>query len=130
MRNGAFAVVINSKNQVLLVRSSTTKEYVDYWSFPGGVVEPDEHAKVGAAREVFEEVGIECLIEELIDESVNNDKNILISIFRAKYISGDILLQEDEIVDARWFSIEDGVNLPLAFNCRNILLSIQSDLVI
>lgn len=48
-------VLIENKHQILMVRNWLGS---GKWSFPGGGVHRGEDSKVGACREVFEEVGI------------------------------------------------------------------------
>ncbi|GAA1398318.1 NUDIX hydrolase [Luteococcus peritonei] len=51
----AHVVLRNEHNQVLLLQTT----YKSDWELPGGVVEPDETPRLGAEREVFEELGLE-----------------------------------------------------------------------
>lgn len=51
----AHVVVRNERDEVLLLQTT----YKADWELPGGVVEPDETPRLGAAREVFEELGVE-----------------------------------------------------------------------
>ena len=50
---GAYALLFNDKNQVLLV-----KNVDDIWILPGGMVEDGESPKEGCAREVKEEINL------------------------------------------------------------------------
>ena len=55
MRVSSSAMILeNSVGQVLIVKAN----YKPYWTFPGGVIDPNETPKEGAIRETFEEVGI------------------------------------------------------------------------
>lgn len=51
---GARAIVINSDNQVLLVKHT----YDPHWYLPGGGVKRGESAKAAVLRELQEEVGV------------------------------------------------------------------------
>jgi ADP-ribose pyrophosphatase YjhB (NUDIX family) len=51
---GARAIVINSKNQVLLVKHT----YQPHWYLPGGGVKIGESVKTAVLRELREEVGL------------------------------------------------------------------------
>lgn len=51
---GARAIVLNSKNQVLLVKHT----YQPHWYLPGGGIKKGESAKIGMQRELKEEVGL------------------------------------------------------------------------
>ncbi|KAI1730444.1 NUDIX domain-containing protein [Ditylenchus destructor] len=55
---GAGGLVVNSKNEVLLIRE-LRGPYLG-WKFPGGSADPGENIGEAAAREVFEETGVKC----------------------------------------------------------------------
>ncbi|MCK5063376.1 MAG: NUDIX domain-containing protein, partial [Candidatus Aenigmarchaeota archaeon] len=56
---GCGAIIINDKNEVLLVkRSKTSRVNPDIWSRPGGEVEFGESSAKAVEREVLEETGI------------------------------------------------------------------------
>lgn len=58
MTMGVRTMVFNKedgKESVLLVKHT----YVNGWYFPGGAIDPGEHAFVAAARELVEEAGVE-----------------------------------------------------------------------
>ena len=114
MTRGAFALITNEYQHVLLVRSLTALKFKDHWSIPGGVVEDGESYEQGVVREVAEEIGI--LVETGVRMSTidSEDGDITAVTFRAAYISGDIQLQAQEIEMAEWFSIEEAKKLKLA----------------
>jgi ADP-ribose pyrophosphatase YjhB (NUDIX family) len=120
MNRGSFAAVTKG-NMILLVRSRTTPKYINHWSLPGGVVEPNENLQAAAQREVLEETNIYCRIDTLISEVDNFPSDIHISIFRAQHISGDIFIDEVEIADAGWFTFSEALTLPLAYNTEGII---------
>ena len=120
----AFAAIIRD-GKVLLVRSLTSRQFTNHWSLPGGMVENGESAEQGAIRESIEETGIVCDVDDLITEFDNVEEGVRINIFKARYISGEILLEDGEIADARWLTIEDSLKLPLAYNTKAILLTLR-----
>lgn len=121
MIQGAFAVVLKD-NQILLVKPPDwVTQYSGHWNFPGGVVEEGEQLQKGAEREVLEETGIICSVKELCDTAFNYKFDTSISIFKAEYISGDIVIQEKEISDAKWFHLKDTFSLPLAFDIKKTI---------
>ncbi len=120
MTRGAFAAITRN-GTVLLVRSRTTPEYVHHWSLPGGVVEEGESLQSGAKREVIEETGVVCEVEKLIAKVDNVYSDIRVSIFKAKYISGEINIDKMEIAEAQWISFEEALTLPLAYNTKAII---------
>ena len=118
MTQGAFATVLKD-NQILLVKPPDwVSQFSGHWNFPGGVVEDDESLEKGAEREVFEETGVICSIKELLDTAYNEKFDTSISIFRANYISGELIIQEKEISEVGWFDIKDTLALPLAFDIK------------
>lgn len=56
---GSRAIVLNSKNQVLLVKHT----YQPHWYIPGGGVKKRESAKKAVLRELKEEVGLTVIGE-------------------------------------------------------------------
>ena len=57
---GSFITTVD--DLVLLAKPS----YVDFWSFPGGVLEPGEAPHVGCARETAEELGLRLPVGPLL----------------------------------------------------------------
>lgn len=117
MATCAFAITRNN-DRILLVQIAPPFAEANKWNFPGGVIEAGEDIKTGLAREVHEETGIVCSIGEKVDHftTVNPDNDI--TIFDATYIKGEISIQEEEILEARWCTIAEALNLDLAFNIR------------
>lgn len=56
------AVVTDEHSRLLLIRRTDN----NYWSIPGGGVNPGESVRDAAAREVKEETGIDCRVTGLI----------------------------------------------------------------
>ena len=113
----AFAITCK-EDKILLVRIAPPFAEAGKWNFPGGVIEDGEDIRVGLAREVFEETGVTCLIEKIRDNFITEDPDNDITIFDAAYIQGEVVVQEEEILEARWFTISGALKLELAFNIR------------
>lgn len=56
------AIVPDSDGRILLIRRTDN----DYWSIPGGGLEPGESVREATAREVKEETGIDCEVTGLV----------------------------------------------------------------
>ncbi len=56
------AIVPDSDGRILLIRRTDN----NYWSIPGGGLEPGESVRQATAREVMEETGIACEVTGLI----------------------------------------------------------------
>ncbi len=116
----AFAI-IRKEDKILLVRIAPPFAESGKWNFPGGVIEDSEDIQVGLTREVFEETGVSCLIGGVRDNFTTEDPNNDITIFDATYTGGAIDIQEEEILEARWFTVSDALNLELAFNVHDYI---------
>lgn len=114
--------------QVLLV-----KHHASHWAFPKGHAEGEETPSQAAERELLEETGLkvekyipsEDLIErykfkyegELIDKKVQ--------YFLAQ-VSGDVVIQQEEIQDSRWLSFVDAEKLITFKEGKNLCRKAQS----
>lgn len=100
---------------IMLVERSTDRgpEVLLAWGrqFPGrffsalaGFVEPGESLEECVAREVLEEVGIEVDDITYFGSQPWPFPHSMMIGFTARYVSGEITIQEEEIVEAGWFS--------------------------
>jgi NAD+ diphosphatase len=80
-----------------------------FYSCIAGFVEPGESLEQCVAREVEEEVGITVRDVRYFSSQPWPFPNSLMIGFQARYASGELNLQESEIVDAGWFTAD---NLP------------------
>jgi 8-oxo-dGTP pyrophosphatase MutT (NUDIX family) len=110
---GVTAVVLDG-GSVLLVRRSDNGS----WSPVTGIVDPGERPALTAVREVREETGIECVVEELVWVGVtepvvhvNGDRaQYLDHTFRCRYVGGTPRVGDDESLEVRWCRLDE---LPL-----------------
>ncbi len=122
MSRGAFAVVFRDSKILLVKPPNWVSQFAEHWNLPGGVVENGESLEDGAKREILEEAGIKCEIKDLLMTDHNEKFDTSIAIFRATYISGEISVQKNEISDAKWMTINEALQEPLAFNIDKVLL--------
>ncbi len=116
-RKGVSALIINSKDEFLIVNLNSFEE--QFYAIPGGGVEEGESLEEAAYREVKEELGIDAKSLELIGKGevplqftfktpkVKNGVEIIGSerhFFGFKFIGDDneIKLQEDEVRAYKW----------------------------
>ena len=121
MARCAFAVVNNKDGKILLVQIAPPFKEDHKWNFPGGVIEDGEEIELGLVREVLEETNIVCEIINMIDKFSTDDPKNDIHIFNGTYVSGEIKPQLHEILQAKWFTIEEALHLLLAFNSKTYL---------
>lgn len=120
MAKCSFAM-ISKEDKILLVQIAPSFREAYKWNFPGGVVEENESLEEAVVREIKEETNLNCLVEKKIDSFSTTDPDNKINIFKAKYIDGQINVDLNEILDARWFSLEEVNQIELAFNIRQYI---------
>lgn len=103
----AVIVLVNKGNQVLLAKSLNRKS--NYYACLAGFVELGETIESTVKREILEETGITVKNVRYAGSQSWPFPDQLMLAFRAEYESGEIKIQEDELLDAQWF---DWDNLP------------------
>ena len=121
MARCAFGIIRNKEGKILLVQISPPFREDHKWNFPGGVIEVYEELEIGLAREVLEETNIVCKILDMIDKFSTDDPENDIHIFNGTYVSGEIKPQHHEILQAKWFTIEEALELPMAHNSKTYI---------
>ena len=108
---GVGAVVINKKNEILLVRDKihTTNSI---YKLPGGMLEEGQSLEDGILREVWEETGIIAKLIKMV--SVLNthpyrfNKSNMYIVFQLEPLSSEInIIDTHEIEKALWMSLEE-----------------------
>lgn len=98
------ACVTNKKGEILLLRTHWRS---DTWEMPGGNVELGEPLDQAIRREFFEETGVEIKPIGITGVYMNTTKQVLSVCFRAEYVSGEIKIQEEEILEAKYIKIDE-----------------------
>ena len=78
-----------------------------FYSALAGFVEPGESLEECVVREVKEEVGIDVVDVKYFGSQPWPFPHSLMIGFTARYAGGDLVLQEEEIVDAGWYRADD-----------------------
>ena len=78
-----------------------------FFSCLAGFVEPGESLEQCVAREIMEEVGVEVTDIRYFNSQPWPFPNSLMIGFQAKYVGGELNLQESEIAEAGWFTADD-----------------------
>ena len=95
---------------VLIATSGATR-----WGLPKGHVAQDEAPPVAARREIMEETGVEGTVLELIEtieywfRARRGRVHKFVDVYLLRYEAGDILPQEAEVDDARWFLLDEAI---------------------
>lgn len=100
-------IAVVKDDQLLLARS--TRHKTGFFSILAGFVESAETLEQAAVREVKEEVGIDITDLQYVGSQPWPFPHSLMTGFIARYQSGDIRCQPNEIEEAHWFDV---ANLP------------------
>ena len=106
----AVIVAVLKDDEILLARSGRFPG--NMYSVLAGFVEPGETLEECVAREVFEEVGIKVKNIKYFGSQPWPFPDSLMLGFIAEYESGDILVDQKEIVEAKWFAADTLPNIP------------------
>lgn len=77
IRPRAAAIILNEQNHLLLLRQKNPHNDFEWWTLPGGGMEPTESAIDTIVREVMEECNVKCrpskliYISEFVDYSID-----------------------------------------------------------
>lgn len=104
-------VAIYEGTRLLLAKGVRHKDS-NMYSTLAGFVESGESLEQAVHREVFEEVGVKVKDIEYFGSQPWPFPHSLMVGYIARYDSGDINVQEDEILDAQWFDINDLPKIP------------------
>ena len=101
----AIIVAIRNEDKLLMAKHS----YHDNirYALIAGFVEPGESIEEAVHREVLEEVGIKIKNLKYMKSQSWPFPNSLMLAFTAEYDSGDIKVDGDEILKAKWFTKEE-----------------------
>ena len=104
--------VMEKEGKFLLVQEAKEK-CRGKWNIPAGHLDPNETIFEGAKREIFEETG--CAVELTgllsISNRVLEDDVFLGLTFSTKIVNEDIKFDTNEILDVKWFSYNEIVNM-------------------
>lgn len=96
-------VIVRDGERVLLVRQASFPLFV----LVSGFLEAYESAEDAAVREVKEETGLEVVVERVVGTYSCRPigKNMVFIVCLARLTGGELRLS-DELVDARWFTLD------------------------
>ena len=121
---GAGGVVINHRQELLVVSELHRRGNRPYYKLPGGALQPGEHLVEGVVREVLEETGIQTRFESLVCfrhwHGYRYGKSDIYFVCRLSPLSEKVVLQPEEIEECLWMPIDDYMTSDLVsvFNRR------------
>lgn len=102
----AAAVILNEKNQLLLVRKRNTHAFMQV----GGKLELNEAPEITMQREILEEVGSSCVIEQFLGRfetaAANEPDHILVSHLYLVQLD-QVPKIAAEIAEMKWIELND-----------------------
>lgn len=114
----AGAVVIREDGLFLVVQRRDTGA----WVTPGGVLEPGEPLRDGAAREVYEETGVTTEVGRLVGVYQNLSTDVVTFVFRARPVNSQHAHTSDETLRVQWITptqADDLMTRPFAARVRD-----------
>lgn len=102
------AAIFKCGDKVLLMRRAADQPLAGEWEYPGGKFEDGEDGPTCLHRELFEELGIDAEIGDLITiakHTTDSGKVIELHTYEIKSFTGEIQLHVHD--DMHWVSIPD-----------------------
>ena len=95
------------------------------WNIPAGHLDPNETIFDGAKREIKEETGCNVELTGIlqIGNKVLKDNVVVSVIFQAKLLDNNITYDPNEILDVKWFTYEELVNMKEELRSYNGIIS-------
>lgn len=109
--------IISRKNnegidEYLLVSSKTDfGEFSGFYYPPGGHVEYSEEPEKALIREVYEELGINVIVHDLITKTDSDVKDQTTYWFKCEVDSYELKIDESEVADAKFFTRDEMNNI-------------------
>jgi NAD+ diphosphatase len=118
--NPAVIMLVEREGKMLLARNKLFRG--PFYSCLAGFVEPGESLEEAVAREVLEEVGVEIgEISYFARQPWPFPSQLMIG-FTARHLSGEIRVQDSEILDAGWFGSGPLPEMPGRFSLARRLI--------
>lgn len=101
------AAIIFNRGKVLIARRAPGEKFAGGWEFPGGKIEHGETPEECLKRELFEEFGIDTLVNNFVIESIYeyNMGSIRLLAYLVDIIKGDIKLTVHDVF--HWVNLEN-----------------------
>lgn len=118
---GVGALVMDEAGRVLMLRERAgPAASLGIWKLPTGLVEAGEEIHEAAVREVREETGVEAVFDSVAGfwsshyayNTAHPGKSSLYFVVRCRAKTTEITIQESEIAEAKWFTLEEKRKLP------------------
>jgi len=121
---GAGGVVLNARDELLVVCERHRRTQQPYYKLPGGALQSGEHLVDGVIREVLEETGIQTRFEALVClrhwHGYRYGKSDIYFVCRLSPLSEEVTIQAEEIEECLWMPVDEYLDHELVspFNKR------------
>ena len=121
------SLILYKAGKILMVRD----RYEDFWTLPGGKVEPAETKRQAVKREMREELPLVSFVNlkfygEFFGVTPHSHQALVVTVFTAQYVGGKIK-PHAEITDSKWVD-RDVKDLRMTQSTQNIINSFYSQL--
>jgi 8-oxo-dGTP pyrophosphatase MutT (NUDIX family) len=129
---GVGGVVINDRDELLVVCERHRRTAQPYYKLPGGALQPGEHLVDAVLREVLEETGVQAKFEALVCfrhwHGYRYGKSDIYFVCRLSPLSQDVTMQAEEIEECFWMPVDEyfASDLVSAFNKRIVRAALKS----
>jgi 8-oxo-dGTP pyrophosphatase MutT (NUDIX family) len=129
---GVGGVVINDREELLVVCERHRRTSQPYYKLPGGALMPGEHLVDAVLREVLEETGVAAKFEALVCfrhwHGYRYGKSDIYFVARLSPLSQDVTMQAEEIEECFWMPVAEYFESDLvsAFNKRIVRAALRS----
>lgn len=133
----ALALILRGGKILMSLRNDPHRpQYHRTWEFPGGGVDAGETISQSLIRECREEVGYEVEIIRRLDYIGENCQvsaagravQVFLLLHICRVSSGDGRHSDLEVLETRWFELDDALNYPLMGNNKEIYAAILPEL--
>ncbi len=100
------AAIVYRDGKVLLSKRKKGAHLADLWEFPGGKVEPGEDPRAALSRELFEELGVDTTVGDIVEATFHRyeevSRTVLLLFFEATLTAGSPEPHAKDVADVMW----------------------------
>ena len=108
---GAGGVVLNEKNEILVVSERYRRSKTPSYKLPGGALHAGEHLNDCVVREVKEETGVDAEFVSLVCfrhwHGYRYGKSDIYFVCRLRPLTQEVTIQAEEIAEALWMPVAE-----------------------